>query len=477
MLSRIFLHEWRSLRADATLWVVVGVFGVAIGYGVWNGARWVTFQRDALAAAAQEEAERHQKLEHQIASLQRGESKVSSFADPRSPANAGGRLGPRYASLPPGPLAPLAIGQSDLLPYYFKVSTDARETIVAATEVENPQRLLVGRFDLAFALIYLYPLLILGLTYNMLSAEKEQGTLALTLSQPVSLATLVTGKVALRAAVLGAVVIAFSIVALAASGANLTAPGAPMRMLLWIAAVAAYGAVWFALAVLVSAFGRSSATNATILASIWLALVIVLPSLFNLAVTSIHPVPSRVEMIQAMREASDEANKAGSKLLASYYEDHPELATGGAEQAMNDFSVIRVAVADDVERRVRPVVQRYEAQITRQQDAIAGLRFLSPAVLMQDAINDVAGTGTPRHQAFMRQVTTFHEAWRGYFTPLIFRKAQVLSYVSLPTFVFVEEDTRDVVTRVAASLVGLLVPAGVLLMVGLRKLRQYPVVS
>ena len=131
--------------------------------------------------------------------------------------------------LPPGPLAPLAIGQSDLLPYYFKVSTDARENIVAATELENPQRLLVGRFDLAFVLIYLYPLLILGITYNMLSAEKEQGTLALALSQPVSLSTLVTGKVTLRALLLVGIVVVFSAVALAAAGADLAAPGALPR--------------------------------------------------------------------------------------------------------------------------------------------------------------------------------------------------------------------------------------------------------
>jgi ABC-2 type transport system permease protein len=477
MRSRVFLHEWRALRADATLWVVVGVFALAIGYGVWNGARWVTFQRGALTAAVQEEADRHARLQQQIESLQRGESKVSSFADPRSPANAGGRLGPRYASLPPAPLAALAIGQSDLLPYYFKVSTDARETIVAATEVENPQRLLVGRFDLAFALIYLYPLLILGLTYNMLSAEKEQGTLALTLSQPISLATLVSGKVALRAAVLGAVVVSFATVALFASGADLGISGAPVRLLLWAAAVVAYGAFWFAIAVVVSALGRSSATNATILASVWLALVVVLPSLLNLAATSGYPVPSRVEMIQAMREASDEANKAGSTLLATYYEDHPELASGGAEQAMNDFSIIRVAVADEVERRVRPVVQRYETQIARQQQMVARLRFLSPAVLMQDALNDIAGTGTPRHQEFMRQVATFHEAWRGHFTPLIVRKAQVLSYAELPRFAFAEEPTRAVVSRVAISLAGLVLPATLVAAFGLRTLRRYPVVG
>jgi ABC-2 type transport system permease protein len=71
---------------------------------------------------------------------------------------------------------------------------------------------------------------------------------------------------------------------------------------------------------------------------------------------------------------------------------------------MNDFNIIRVAVDEDVSRRARPVVDRYEQQLTRQQTLIDRLRFLSPAVLMQDALNDVAGTGAARHRHFLGQV-------------------------------------------------------------------------
>lgn len=475
MLSRIVRHEWRALSADATTWVVIVVSGLAIGYGVWNGARWVAFQRAALATAAEEESERYTRLQSQMAAIEAGAA-VSPFADPRSPANIGGRLGPRYATLPPGPLASLAIGQSDLLPYYFRISTDARENIVAATEIENPQRLLVGRFDLAFVLIFLYPLLILAITFNMVSAEKEQGTLALALSQPVSLATLVTGKVTLRALLLVGVVLVVAVAALLVTGTSLAAPGAAARLALWIAVVAAYGAFWFSLAVFVSSLGRTSATTATLLASAWLVLVVLLPSLFNLAVTTLYPVPSRVEMVQATREASDEANAEGSKLLAAYYEDHPELAVGGADQAMNDFNVIRVAVNDDVERRVRPVIERYESQIRRQQRAIDGLRFLSPAVLVQDALNDVSGTGVARHRRFMDQVTAYHTEWRGYFTPLVFQKARLTTLDQTPRFRFDEEPTADVARRVVVALAGLALPALALGWLGLARLRRYPVV-
>jgi ABC-2 type transport system permease protein len=476
MFRRILQHEWRALSADATLWAVVAIFAVAIGYGVWNGSRWVRFQRAALASAAAEETERYQRLQAQVASLAAPGAKVSPFADPRSPSNVGGRLGPRYAMLPPGPLAPLAIGQSDLLPYYFKVSTEARENIVAATEIENPNRLLSGRFDLAFVIIFLYPLLILALSYNMLSSEQEQGTLSLALSQPVSLRTLVSGKVILRALVLLALLVIFSGVALLATNADLSAPGAGLRLALWLAIVGAYGAFWFALSIAVVSFGRNSTTNATMLASVWLVLIVMTPSLFNLAASTLYPVPSRVEMVQAMRTAQDEANKSGSKALARFYEDHPELASGDAAQAMNDFNVVRVAVNDDVERRVRPVVSRYEQQLASQQRVLDSLRFLSPAILMQGALNDIAGTGSQRHTDFLAQVDVYHRGWREYFVPKIFAKVQITDFGAIPRFSYREEADTVVAGRVGAALVGLLAPAVLIGLFGLGRLRRFPVV-
>ncbi|MGD9904434.1 MAG: DUF3526 domain-containing protein, partial [Vicinamibacterales bacterium] len=253
--------------------------------------------------------------------------------------------------------------------------------------------------------------------------------------------------------------------------------GALPRFALWVAAVLAYGAVWFAIALFVASRGRGSAANATILASVWLVLVVVLPAAFNLVATSFYPVPSRVEMVQAIRVASDDANAEGSKLLARYYDDHPELATGDAAQAMTDFNVIRVAVNDDVERRVRPVVERYERQIAGQQALIDTLRFISPAVLMQTALNDVAGTGVARHQAFMAQVDAYHRTWRGHFTPLIVARTPVLDYRALPAFAYQEEALGGVGARVALGLVGLLLPAAVIAWLAVGRLARFPIVS
>jgi ABC-2 type transport system permease protein len=323
----------------------------------------------------------------------------------------------------------------------------------------------------------LYPLLILALTYNVLSAEKEQGTLVLALSQPISLRTFILGKIAVRFGVFLAGTVLLCGSAIAVAGIDIGAPGAPPRIGLWLAAVACYGLFWFAVATVTAAAGKPSSTNAIVLAGAWLVLVVFLPSMLNLIATTAYPVPSRVEMIQAMRVASDRANEQGSVLLAKYYEDHPELASGDAEQAMNDFNMVRLVVGAEVDRQVAPVLDRYRVQLERQQQLVTLARFVSPAILMQDALNDVSGTGTPRHRAFVSQVGAYHQRWRDYFAELIVNRRRLRDFAESPRFVWVEERLADVAQRVTLCLAGLVLPAGLLAGIGLARLRRYPVVG
>jgi len=471
-------HEWRTLVADRTLWAITPLFALFIGYGVYNGSSWARFQQTTLEAAKQEERDRFAKAKAECAAIEQGGQPASAFTNPRLPSIAASKTGPRYALAPPAPLAALSIGQSDLYPYYFKVTSQSKQTFTANDEIENPTNLLAGRFDLAFVIIYLYPLLILALSYNLISAEREQGTLAMMMSQPVSLRTFTAGKIGLRALVVVALAAGFSLAGFLLSDAASGAEGAWLRLLLWIAVVAGYGAFWFALAILVNAFGRNSATNAMALAGMWLVLALILPALLNVAVTTIYPVPSRVEMIQATRRASAEATAKGSQLLARYYEDHPEL-TAGSQADPNDFYARSVAVQDETERLIQPVIDHFDRQVTGQQSLLDRFRFLSPAVVAQSALNDVAGTGAARYRHFLGLVDAFHQSWRAHFTPPIVQKALLVAgdYDRLPAFTFREEPAGAVARRATVGLIGLLIPALLIGWLSLRALRRYSVAS
>jgi ABC-2 type transport system permease protein len=479
MFRRIIRHEWRTMAADRSLGLVAVLFTAVVVYGVSNGTSWVQFQRQTLAAAARDEEKRLAELRREVAAIEAGAQPTDALHDPRSPALVAGYRGQRYAMAQPGPLAALAVGQGDLYPYYFKMTNRSKQTFVNNDEIENPTNLLAGRFDLGFVTVFLFPLLILALSYNLISGEREQGTLAMALAQPVRLRTLALSKVASRAAVVLAVAIGLSVAAGVLAGVDLARPGTLGRLTMWAAVVAAYGAFWFALAVAVNALGHGSATNAIALVASWLALVVIVPSLVNIAVTSLHPVPSRVEQILAMREASSAASARGSKVLSKYYEDHPELVPAGKDTAPADFMVTSQAVQESVDLSIAPVLERYNVQLAKQQALVDRLRFLSPAIVVQEALNDVAGTSLACHKHFLDQVDEYHRAWQAFFVPKIMRRERLKGsdFAAIPEFHFREESIGAVSGRAAVGMAGLLLPTLGVGVLGLAALRRYPVLG
>jgi ABC-2 type transport system permease protein len=482
MIGTILRHEWRSLAADRTAWIVLLLFAGVIAYAVSNGASRVEELQADIAKAAADETARLAKDRAEARRIEiegKPEGEVSPFAvGPDHPYYIGTRQGTN-AFLPPGHLAALALGQSDLYAYGYKVTTGNRESLVTSEPLENPVKLHTGAFDLAFVLIYLYPLLILALSFNLVSGEKEGGTLGLLLSQPLTLRTLILGKVALRALlVLGSAVV-FTLAGVLAADVDLSATGAVGRLALWFLAVLAYGGFWFSLAVFVNSRGRGSAANAMVLASCWLVLVVLVPGLVNLVATALYPVPSRVEFVNAMRTASDSARVQGSQLLGRFFEDHPQLAKGRpANPDEASFMVLRLARDEAIARSLEPVFARYEEGLASQRALVDRFRFASPALLLQDALLDAAGTGAARHRRFVADVDAFRRGWREAFAPRYIEEKPAFTaadYDRLPRYTFDEEPASEAAGRAALPLaVLILLPVGIGGL-GLRAYRTYAV--
>lgn len=171
-LLRMIGHETRQVASDRTLLGALMVLALAVGYGVANGSAWAEGQRRVLAGVAREDEARLAALRTQVA---------AAGGNRGVPADGVGLAGGiRHASLPPRPLAALVVGRGDLDPSHVLVTTASRPATQGEDEIENPTHLLTGRFDLGFVIVAIYPLVILALSYNLLAAEREQGTLLLT---------------------------------------------------------------------------------------------------------------------------------------------------------------------------------------------------------------------------------------------------------------------------------------------------------
>lgn len=149
--------------------------------------------------------------------------------------------------------------------------------------------------------------------------------------------------------------------------------GESWRLIALIAVVAAYGAFWFGLSITVNAFSKTSSTNALILMSIWLALVLIVPATLSLVAKSMYPLPSRIEMTQALRRAD-----ALVKKEVGYQRPfNTELLGRGTEVALDttigQFYKELLPLEQRAEAVAAPIFKQFDEQRSAQQQLAARL--------------------------------------------------------------------------------------------------------
>lgn len=462
-------HELRLLASEPTLVVIALFLAALIAYGLFNGLTEVRRTQETHAAISHEHSERVTGLVAQLRAIAAGTEKPDWYYHPGDPSRVGSDLGATYATLPPTPLAPLALGRSNLVPQYFRVTDMQNPNSLHKDTLENPWHLRHGRFDLAFVMIYIVPLLVFALSYNLLSREREQGTLKLLLAQSVSLRTLVLGKIAVRASLLLGMAILIPATVIVISQPALAGSGWLGLLALWAAMIAVYAAFWFALAVIVNSLGKSSAANAMLLVSAWVLLVLVIPVVLNVTVMAAHPVPSRAQMVTSLRDAQQSIDQRVPK--AQW-----EAAVEGKFKVRSS-SIRLYRIRHELnETIVEPQLTAVDVSLAAQQALVDRLRFLSPAIVAHEALSDLAGTGLKRYRYFTDQVSSFYREWQRFFYPRVYARSALaeLDYRQMPRFSWQEEERAAVSQRIGAGLLGLLLPTALLLAFGMYRLRRYP---
>jgi ABC-2 type transport system permease protein len=465
MFWTVFAVERRNLLRDRAVWAVLIGFSVLVTYAAIGGATYARAERVEIALAKTEQDARLAALRQEVVDLQNGAA-VRHATDPREPSIVGRELGRRALSLPPSPLGAVSVGQRDLLPHTIWVTTEARLADTGADDAGSLSRKVTGVFDLAFVLVFLLPVVVIALSFDLLAAERERGTLALVLSQPVSLSAFVGGKAALRGAVLLVVVLFAALVVPFAFGGGFVGDAAAVSVLLYVALLVIYTAFWFCLSLCVNAFGTSSAGNALSLVSVWLVLVVVVPGLASIAVDTLYPSPSRVELVNRAREVAREVEAEASALSG----DH-----GAPAEAAGATAGRAARVQTELENRVLPVMDAFAAQLARQQRLVDRLRFLSPSIVTYEGLNDVAGSGVTRHQHFSAAVERYHAEYKRFFFERLEqnRKLTLADYDQMPSFEYREAPVTELARRVGLGLLGLLVPALALLLVARAGFRRH----
>lgn len=395
--------EWLNFRADRGLTILTTLTLMAGIYGIYYGNTEIQRQHENIAALQVLEEYNIKELKVKYP----GETDAGDIA----------YYHPTFAVHEPTTWASLSMGQRDVNPYYLKLRLLGIQAQLYDSENVNPQKVLTGNFDLSFVLVYLFPLLIIALCFNILSAERELGTLPLLLSQPISLPVVVGAKLLFRLLLVAGMALLLSV------GAMLLAQVQPdSRVFLWLAVALLYCLFWFGVALLVAVLQKNSAFNAVLLLGVWLLLTIIIPGLLNVYVTVKQPVPQGMELTIKQREEVNAGwDKPKEEILNKFFARYPQWTD---TTTIKERFVWRwyYAMHEVGDMSVEEMARDYKAGLLQRQKLVAQLNVLSVPVNVQGIFNAMAATDLPAHLAFLQSAETYHVALKKFYYPFLFNQ-------------------------------------------------------
>jgi ABC-2 type transport system permease protein len=307
-------------------------------------------------------------------------------------------------------------GQRDINPYLISVSMLGLQGQMYDTDLNNPVTLLYGNIDLAFVFIFLFPLVIIAFTYNLLSAEQEAGVWRLLSAQTGQPLRILLRRLVVR--IVAVFAVALMLIAFAFFYLHLSAD---LRLLYVVAIVTAYLLFWFALSFWVISLGKSSDFNIASLIACWVALNIMLPAFVNVMAGWKYPVPEALQTVVQQREGYHEKWDMDKKVtMDKFFAHYPQFRKYpfSEDEAFSWFWYYAMQQMGDDEAATG--VAAMSAKLRQRQQFTNTAALMLPGIQATLRLNEVAGADMQHHLDFLQTLKDYHEKIRLYFYPILF---------------------------------------------------------
>ncbi|KEO74090.1 DUF3526 domain-containing protein, partial [Anditalea andensis] len=320
-----------------------------------------------------------------------------------------------YTKNEPSKWAAFSVGQRDINAYTLKVRMLAVEGQLYDTELSNPNTLLSGNLDLSFVIIFLFPLLIISLCFNILSGEQESGIWALVASQPVSEMKVLLMKFLVRFLpifILMGLLLTLSVLIL-----NLPIDQ-PLFLIFTLST--AYIIFWFLVVYIIVLFRQHSNFNAVTLLSVWLLLVVLIPAFANVLVSSLVPIPEALATAVVQREAYHEKwDMPKNIVMDPFFTSYPQYSHYPIPEDRFSYGwYYAMMFAADKEANNSSAV--LFDKLAKRQELGIKIGFFVPSLFLQNQFNRIAKTDLEDHVNYLRSVKAYHREISEFFYPYVF---------------------------------------------------------
>lgn len=401
MLQTIFKYEWKQLLRSKGLIAALIVF-TAIGFFCLKQGKAVyQYQRTSVDSAMAKKDRNHAFVKKIFDTLKYNSSTRNDIEEPFV---IEWRLQDVVAKNI-SPLSILSIGQSDV--YAPLISGHFNQDIFknSFTEFKNPEQLLAGNLDTAFFIIFLFPLLLLALTYNLQSADKEAGISPLLNAQAGSIKKLMWQRLLFRWLIAFAPAI---IIAIVSYFMLATLPQFSFTAFIqWWSIALLYALFWLVVVALVQRFQFSSLINAITLAGVWVLLLIAIPGLLNTWFNYQYPATNKTEIAEYRDydfKAWDQPNSSHKKYLFSIY---PQLIKDSAKLDSNNIRSFSYSlqVLDKEKELYAAIASKAAAQSAAEEKTF----WINPIGGVMRSFASISHTSLQQQQQFENTVINYRE--------------------------------------------------------------------
>jgi ABC-2 type transport system permease protein len=285
----------------------------------------------------------------------------------------------------PSPLLPFSIGQTEQYGYYKKITTwGSTYDADLVEEIANPERLGIGSLDFSFTLLFLLPILLIILLFNIGGLESDFECIKLIKIQHDSITNWLLKRFLFYFILVGIAVVLP--ILYFASLTNAWSFIEFYELLFW---TIIYITLWVFIFFFINSSLQNSQLNSIKMISVWLLFCVLIPSFVNQYTSLKYPANYMTGFIDANR---DDAYKiydiSKDSIKVKIFEKFPELKNSVAGKlTANDNEAIDnsiVILTSDINNKA---IKEIEEKIEAKNSFIKNTYFINPLTFFQNKLN------------------------------------------------------------------------------------------
>jgi len=311
---------------------------------------------------------------------------------------------PTYAIKQPTALLPLGIGQTEQYGYYKQVtnwsSTYDNDMV---EELSNPERLLNGNIDFSFLLIFLLPMLLIILTYDIYGLEQD-----LNFDKLVHVQTGSTQKWIMARLNFYTMLLLFTVVLFIVTTAvmNDAFEGHFSQIISLILLSTVYIIFWAVTFYFIITKSKGSSAQAFLMISVWLLLCVLIPGGVHQLASIKYPANYMTEYLDVNRKEAYAIFKLSPDTLAIRLKTiYPDLTkTKHGQDSIADEGIINNTMSAIINQMNKVAIDKIELQNEMKNKFIVSSYWYNPVSFTQNKWNSLLATDYNAYKVYRDNV-------------------------------------------------------------------------